>query len=63
MKVQMTNTDQQLTVGGKRKGLFRWLNDLYNRLFGSLFGYTDTVQLGGGSRRRRHRKNKTHKRH
>lgn len=52
-------TDQQQMVGGK-KGFLTWLNHLYNSFFGSIFGYTDTVKLGGGARTktRRNRKSK-----
>ena len=63
----MGEFDSKLVAGGKGKSFFRWLNDLYNHLFGSFFGYTDTVQLGGGSKTRRHRnknmrKNISHRR-
>ena len=59
----MTNTEEQVMVGGK--GILRWFNDMYNYLFGSLFGYTDIVQLGGRKtriHRRTMRKNRSHKR-
>jgi len=54
------NENKQLMKGG---GIFTWFNNLYNSLFGSIFGYTDTVQLGGKkTRRNQKRENKTKKR-
>jgi hypothetical protein len=58
----MTN-NTKVMVGGK--GFFTWLNHFYNSLFGSIFGYTDTVRLGGGRKTKVNSKfryrNKTHK--
>jgi len=54
------DNNEQLMKGG---GIFRWFNNLYNSLFGSIFGYTDTVQLGGKkTHRNQKRMNKTKKR-
>ena len=57
------NNNQQIMKGG---GIFDWLNDLYNSIFGSIFGYTDTVSLGGAKSKNRTKsrksiKNKTRK--
>jgi hypothetical protein len=53
----------EVMVGGK--GFFDWINHLYNSIFGSIFGYTDTVKLGGRRKTRVNPKfryrNKTHK--
>ena len=48
--------NQPHMMGGK--GFKTWLNHLYNSIFGRLFGYTDTVRLGGGGRTRSNRRSK-----
>jgi len=50
------NNSQQIMKGG---GFFDWLNNLYNSIFGSFFGYTDTVKLGGGKLKKRSRRHKS----
>jgi hypothetical protein len=58
----MTN-NSNVIVGGR--GFFSWWNDLWNNWFGSKYGYTDTVKLGGKRlktrKSRKTRKNKTNK--
>jgi hypothetical protein len=60
----MNNNQQVIMKGGK--GFFDWLNDLYNSFFGSIFGYTDTVKLGGSNlkekSKKRHKKTINNKR-
>ena len=50
--------NQQIMKGG---GIFDWLNDLYNSIFGSIFGYTDTVTLGGSKSKNRTKSNRSKK--
>jgi hypothetical protein len=45
----------------KGGGIFDWLNDLYNSIFGSIFGYTDTVTLGGSKSKNRTKSNRSKK--
>lgn len=46
----------------KKMGFFsKWLNDLYNSIFGRRYGYTDQVTFGGRKNRTRH--NRKHRKH